>query len=505
MTTAVLLTLLGALSRLLPHPPNAVALGALALYSGAPPPAPVLAFVVPPARRARALGFRHRPGTGRPALTCPAGGLRLLRGDGAALRARRCAARRARAPRRALRRQPAFLLPDDQRGELVGDGDVSPDAGGLSPSVSSPRCRGSGTRCSRISPARRSSSASTPWLAGSGSRGKPASPPWPPRFSGRNPASAARAQTPVSGERRRDRDGRSRGTGRGRLRRDRRHPRTDRARGLEDRLGRSCARSERRRPGSGGPGLQTSVFLRGSKPRRTPWSWSTGSASIRRSSPGYDFALLTTENVERIEVVRGPFSALYGSDAIGGVVQIFTRPAAERLSGQVSAEAGNARQQEETAFATAGHGPWSAAERPRSPRRRGSGQRRLARALGLRADRRPALRRIPHRSQGVIGRRELGLPGPVGGATPHDRYFPREDAHRPSPASFQPAEGHTASVLLGWAASRPSYDTPGFQSADERAHSAGSRVRQLAAGIDSGASRAGTVGWWTTRRTSGPT
>ena len=35
MTTAVLLVLLGALTRLLPHPPNFVALGALALYSGA--------------------------------------------------------------------------------------------------------------------------------------------------------------------------------------------------------------------------------------------------------------------------------------------------------------------------------------------------------------------------------------------------------------------------------------------------------------------------------------
>jgi len=35
MTTAILLVLLGALSRLIPHPPNFVALGALALYSGA--------------------------------------------------------------------------------------------------------------------------------------------------------------------------------------------------------------------------------------------------------------------------------------------------------------------------------------------------------------------------------------------------------------------------------------------------------------------------------------
>src|SRR4029077_3491608 len=46
MTTAVLLVLLGALSRLIPHPPNFVALGALALYAGARLPRR-WAFVVP--------------------------------------------------------------------------------------------------------------------------------------------------------------------------------------------------------------------------------------------------------------------------------------------------------------------------------------------------------------------------------------------------------------------------------------------------------------------------
>jgi len=40
---------------------------------------------------------------------------------------------------------------------------------------------------------------------------------------------------------------------------------------------------------------------------------------------GLDLAHLTTDNVDRIEVVRGPASVLYGSDAVTGVVQIFTR------------------------------------------------------------------------------------------------------------------------------------------------------------------------------------
>lgn len=34
---------------------------------------------------------------------------------------------------------------------------------------------------------------------------------------------------------------------------------------------------------------------------------------------------ISIENIERIEVLKGPASALYGSDAVGGVVQIFTR------------------------------------------------------------------------------------------------------------------------------------------------------------------------------------
>jgi len=54
-----------------------------------------------------------------------------------------------------------------------------------------------------------------------------------------------------------------------------------------------------------------------------------------------DLADLTTEDVERIEVVRGPVSVLYGSDAVSGVVQIFTRRGVGPASGNVTLRAGS--------------------------------------------------------------------------------------------------------------------------------------------------------------------
>jgi len=77
---------------------------------------------------------------------------------------------------------------------------------------------------------------------------------------------------------------------------------------------------------NGGAGKVSSVFLRGTESRHTlllidgvPY----GSASA--GIPIWDAVPL--ELIERIEVLRGPASALYGSEAVGGVVQIFTRRA----------------------------------------------------------------------------------------------------------------------------------------------------------------------------------
>jgi vitamin B12 transporter len=54
-----------------------------------------------------------------------------------------------------------------------------------------------------------------------------------------------------------------------------------------------------------------------------------------------DLADLTTDNIERVEIVRGPVSVLYGSDAVSGVVQIFTKRGQGPTHGDLSLRAGS--------------------------------------------------------------------------------------------------------------------------------------------------------------------
>lgn len=77
---------------------------------------------------------------------------------------------------------------------------------------------------------------------------------------------------------------------------------------------------------SGGPGHTTSVLLRGANSSQT-LVIIDGVEMNDPSSPNnaFDFANLTTDNIERIEVLRGGESALYGSNAIGGVINIITK------------------------------------------------------------------------------------------------------------------------------------------------------------------------------------
>jgi vitamin B12 transporter len=59
-----------------------------------------------------------------------------------------------------------------------------------------------------------------------------------------------------------------------------------------------------------------------------------------QSGGAFNWANLTTDNVDRIEILRGPGSVIYGSDAVSGVVQIFTRRGEGGFSVEGGAEAG---------------------------------------------------------------------------------------------------------------------------------------------------------------------
>ena len=77
---------------------------------------------------------------------------------------------------------------------------------------------------------------------------------------------------------------------------------------------------------TGGPGGQTSVFIRGANSNHTKVLIDGIDATDPSNGNGsFDFGQLLTDDLARIEVLRGPQSGLYGSDAIGGVVSFTTR------------------------------------------------------------------------------------------------------------------------------------------------------------------------------------
>lgn len=87
---------------------------------------------------------------------------------------------------------------------------------------------------------------------------------------------------------------------------------------------------------SGGPGAQSSLFLRGGENDYVRVL--IDGVPVNDPGGAIDLAWLSVDDIERIEVVRGPASVLYGTDAVTGVVQLFTRRGlSSRVGGEIAA------------------------------------------------------------------------------------------------------------------------------------------------------------------------
>ncbi len=92
---------------------------------------------------------------------------------------------------------------------------------------------------------------------------------------------------------------------------------------------------------SGGPGTQSSVFVRGANSNQTLVLIDGVNVSDPASGNGaVDFAHFLTENLDRVEIVRGPMSTLYGSQAIGGVINMVTKAGKGPMNGGAFTELG---------------------------------------------------------------------------------------------------------------------------------------------------------------------
>ena len=89
----------------------------------------------------------------------------------------------------------------------------------------------------------------------------------------------------------------------------------------------------------GGYGKTTSIFMRGTNADHILVlidGIKVGSATLGTTA----FQFIPIEQIERVEIIRGPQSSLYGSEAIGGVIQIFTRKGTQSDTPSVSLDTG---------------------------------------------------------------------------------------------------------------------------------------------------------------------
>lgn len=107
---------------------------------------------------------------------------------------------------------------------------------------------------------------------------------------------------------------------------------------------------------NGGPGTSANVRIRGAKAEHT-LVLIDGTIVNDPATGAFDFANLTTDNIERIEILRGAQSMLWGADAIGGVINIITKKGSGKPTASAFFEYGSFASIREGVQASGGKGP----------------------------------------------------------------------------------------------------------------------------------------------------
>lgn len=127
----------------------------------------------------------------------------------------------------------------------------------------------------------------------------------------------------------------------------------------------SLAQLLQRQPGieivqNGGPGATSGIFVRGTNTNQTLVL--VDGLRVSSSSAGTTaLEAIALGDIDHIEILRGPASSLYGSDAIGGVVQIFTRRGADATHANASIGYGRYDTWQGSAGVSGGSGPFRGA------------------------------------------------------------------------------------------------------------------------------------------------
>ncbi|MBB2485057.1 TonB-dependent receptor [Mitsuaria sp. WAJ17] len=107
---------------------------------------------------------------------------------------------------------------------------------------------------------------------------------------------------------------------------------------LVDLLGRqSCVELVR----NGNPGTNTSLFLRGANTQHTLLLVDGVRMDTQSGSGGAAWEAIPLAQIERVEIVRGAASSVYGSDAMSGVIQVFTRKGKRTPTVEIGAGVGS--------------------------------------------------------------------------------------------------------------------------------------------------------------------